>query len=152
VTNQDGADGLTLTTTLVLTSAWFGQNEYYGYGGGADAITISALHGTSVLASIPWPLLDAHPGEPEPLQMVDTTAFRSLTGITGYRIDRHAQDQYHDHWVADSFVFEAAPVPEASTAGMLALGLGALLAIGRRRVPRAQRADRPAVASPSRRR
>ena len=23
-------DGLTLTTTQVLTSAWFGQNEYYG--------------------------------------------------------------------------------------------------------------------------
>lgn len=53
ITNEgdgDGNDGLLLTTTLVLTGAWFGRNEYYGFGAGADQVAIHALQGAAVLA------------------------------------------------------------------------------------------------------
>ena len=132
-------DGLTLTTTQVLTSAWFGQNEYYGYGGGADRITVSALNGTTVLGSVSLDLPETHAGQPEPLQKLDTSAFLALSGITGYRIDRHEPAQYRDSWIGDDFTFQTAPVPEVSSAGLLALGLGslALLRPSRRRTGRA---------------
>ncbi len=132
------SDGLTLTTTQVLTSAWFGQNEYYGFGGGADQITVSALHGATVLGSVSMNLPETHPGQPEPLQKLDTSAFLALSGITGYRIDRHEPSQYRDSWIGDDFKFQA-PVPEVSSAGLLALGLGslALLRPTRRRTGRA---------------
>jgi hypothetical protein len=32
-----------LTTSLVLTEAWFGRVEYYGYGGGATSVTVVPL-------------------------------------------------------------------------------------------------------------
>jgi hypothetical protein len=121
-------DGLLLTTTLVLTEAWFGQNEYYGFGGGADEITIHALRGLDILWSVSLVLADDTPGQPEPLQMIDTSAFLSLTGITGYRIDRHAQGTFADSWVADNFVFQS-PVPEPSTIWLLMLGVGSVVAI-----------------------
>ena len=123
-------DGLLLTTTLVLTEAWFGQNEYYGFGGGADEVTIRALHGSSILASVSLALPDDLPGQPEALRKIDTAAFLSLAGITGYRIDRHAQGVSLDSWVADNFVFQS-PVPEPSTAWLLILGLSGVLAVRR---------------------
>ena len=126
VTNGNGDDGLTLTTTQVLTSAWFGQNAYYGYSNGADQVTISALHGTSVLGSVSLNLTNSNPGQPSPLQLLDTSAFVALSGITGYRIDRHAPTEFSDSWVGDNFAFQA-PVPEVSSAWLLALGLGGLL-------------------------
>lgn len=119
-------DGLTLTTSLVLTSAWFGQNEYYGYGGGADRITVSALRAGTVLGAVSLDLPDANPGQPEPLQLLDTSAFLALSGITGYRIERHAPSEYRDSWIGDSFVFQS-PVPEVSAAGLFTLGLGTLV-------------------------
>jgi hypothetical protein len=114
-------DGLTITTTQVLMEAWFGQNEYYGFGGGADQITIHALADGSILGSVTADLPDANPGLPEPLAKVDTSAFLALTGITGYRIDRRAQGEFATSWVADDFVF-AAPVPEPGTWAMLVAG------------------------------
>ena len=121
-------DGLLITTTLVLTEAWFGQNEYYGFGGGGDEITIHALNGSEILGSASLVLPDDTPGQPEPLRKIDTSAFLSLTGITGYRIDRHAQDVFSDSWVADNFVFQS-PVPEASKTWLLMLGLAGVLAV-----------------------
>lgn len=135
VTNETGTvggaftnDGLLMSTALVLTEAWFGQNEYYGFGGGADEVTIHALHGSSILGSVSLALPDDTLGQPEPLRKIDTSAFLSLSGITGYRIDRHAQGQFSDSWVADNFVFQS-PVPEASTTLLLMLGLGGLIAV-----------------------
>jgi len=137
VTNEsadvDGSftnDGLLMTTTLVLTEAWFGQNEYYGFGGGADEITIHALRASDILGSVSLVLPDDTPGQPEPLQMIDTSAFLSLTGITAYRIDRHPQGLFADNWAADNFVFQST-VPEPSTAWLLMLGLGGALAVRR---------------------
>lgn len=124
------SDGLLMTTTLVLTEAWFGQNEYYGFGGGADQITIHALHGSDILGSVSLALPDDTPGQPEPLRMIDTSAFVSLAGITGYRIDRRPQGEFSDSWVADNFVFQS-PVPEASTGWLLLLGLAGVLAVRR---------------------
>jgi len=121
-------DGLLMTTTLVLTEAWFGQNEYYGFGGGADEITVHALHGSDILGSVSLVLPDDTPGQPEPLRRIDTSSFLSLIGITGYRIDRHAQGTFLDSWVADNFVFQS-PVPEPSTTSLLMLGLAGVSAL-----------------------
>lgn len=138
VTNQTATvddiftnDGLLITTSLVLTEAWFGQNEYYGFGGGADEVTIHALHGTEILGSVSLSLPDDTAGQPEPLRRMDTAAFLAFSGITGYRIDRHPRTATADNWVADDFVFQSA-VPEASTAWLVALGLGGI-ALSRRR-------------------
>lgn len=119
ITNEstDGGDQFTLQTTRVLTGAWFGRNEYYGYGAGADQITIYALQGATPLASVAFNLPENNPGQPEPLSFVDTSAFLALTGITGYRIDRHELGTQSGNWVADSFEFE--PVPEPSAAASL---------------------------------
>ena len=43
INNHNGADGILLETTQVLTGAWFARNEYYGFGGGADQVSITAL-------------------------------------------------------------------------------------------------------------
>ncbi len=123
VTNENGGS-VTLTTDLLLTGAWFGQNEYYGYGGGADQITIVALSGSNDLASVVFDLLEAHPGQPEPLAFVDTSAFAGLSGITGYRIDLHGPNQFSVNWVADDFQFtQAAAVPSPGTLALLAAAL-----------------------------
>lgn len=135
VTNQDGGSGLTITTNQVLTGAWFGRNQYYGFGeGGSDQVTIVALSGGTELASVVFNLPDSHPGLAEPLSFVDTSSFASLSGITGYRIDRRELGTLSGHWVADDFQFEAVSnVPEPSTWAMLAAGLGLLGWRSRRR-------------------
>lgn len=118
LTNSAGDDGILLTTDQVLTGVWFGQNEYYGFGAGADEVTVSALNGSNVLMSIVMGLPDNNPGLPEPLSFMDTSAFQSLSGITGYRIDRNPLGQFGGNWVADDFTFVAANpavVPEPST-------------------------------------
>ncbi len=130
--DASNGDRVTLTTNLILTGAWFGQNEYYGFGGGADQITIFALSGTTVLGSVVFPLPDNNPGQPEPLSFVDTSAFLALSGITGYRIDRHslAADPTTSNWVADDFQFQAVPEPAVP---VLVAVLGSVLLEARRR-------------------
>lgn len=136
VTNEadDGGDGLLLTTSLVLTGAWFGRDEYYGYGGGATAITIFALAGDTELASVHFELPETHDAQPEPLEFVDTSAFLALSGITGYRIDRTAGGEFADSWIADDFTFvePTASVPEPSALALLA-PFTAVVCIRRRR-------------------
>lgn len=124
VTNQNGESGLLITTNQVLTGAWFGRNEYYGYGGGSDQVTIIALSGITELAQVVFNLPETHPGEPEPLSFIDTSLFASLSGITGYRIDRHELGTFSGNWVADDFQFSAANLLPAP--GVLALLASAL--------------------------
>jgi len=130
-------DGLLITTPLRLTGAWFGRNAYYGFGAGADQITIHALAGAQVQASVVFNLPDTHPGNPAPLQFVDTGAFATLAGITGYRIDRRAMGEQNGHWVADDFTFAAvSAVPEPTPPLMWLAALGVLLAGNWRRLRR----------------
>lgn len=135
VTNDDGDSGLTITTNLVLTGAWFGRNEYFGFGGGADQITIVALSGGTDLASVVFDLPETHDGQPEPLSFVDTSVFAGLSGITGYRIDRRAPRDFAVNWVADDFQFTTRAVPEPGSLGLMTLALPVVgIALKRRRV------------------
>lgn len=133
VTNQSGADGLLITTDMVLTGAWFGPNEYFGFGRGADAITIVALSGAIELGSVTHALDPVDNGQTAPLEFVDTSAFLGLNGITGYRIDRHTPTQFQTNWVADDFQFESAQAPTPTTLALSGIGLVALLGVRRRR-------------------
>lgn len=137
LTNQGNGlsnDAMLLTTPLVLTGAWFGRNEYYGFGGGADRVSVSALQGGTVLATVSLDLPEDQPGQPEPLRFMDTSAFTQLSGITGYRIDRHEFGSQSGNWVADDFSFTSA-VPEPGV-GLLLLGLLATAgAVRQRRRP-----------------
>jgi hypothetical protein len=138
VTNEgtsggSGGDGIMITTSHVLLGAWFGRNEYYGFGAGTHHITIHALAGSTELGApvafdLPAP---AQPGQPGVLAYVDTSAFAQLSGITGYRIDRSLLPGQGGGWVADDFVFASA-VPEPEQAVLLLAGLG-VLALARRR-------------------
>lgn len=121
-------DGILLTTNQVLRGAWFGQNQYYGFGSGADQVTINALSGATVLASVVFELpAPTVAGQPGLMGFADTSQFASLTGITGYRIDRHELGSETGNWVADDFSFAAASVPEPSSFVLSAL---AFLAVG----------------------
>jgi hypothetical protein len=140
LTNDAGADGLTINTNLILTGAWFGRNEYFGFGGGADQVTIVAMSGSTDLASVVFNLPpETTPGQPPAMSFVDLSSFAGLSGITGYRIDRHVPRDFAVNWVADDFQFvTASAVPEPGSLTLLACALpaGALLLWRKRSVPR----------------
>ena len=135
VSNATGASGMTITTNKILTGAWFGRNQYYGFGeGGADQVTIVALNGASELGSVVFDLPESHPGLPEPLSFVDMSIFATLGAITGYRIDRRELGQLNGNWVADDFMFaDAAQVPLPGSGILMLGGLLAFITARRRR-------------------
>lgn len=135
LTNHSGQSGMLITTELVLTGAWFGRNQYYGYSeGGADQVTIVALNGATELGAVVFDLPEANPGLPEPLSFVDTSSFASLSGITGYRIDRRELGSQSGNWVADDFQFDPVrQVPEPGSLALLLAGLGLAVMRVRRR-------------------
>lgn len=134
ITNEstDGGNGIMLSTDLLLSGAWFGRNEYYGFGGGAETVTITALNGATDLASVFFALPETAAGEPEPLSFVDTSIFLSLTGVTGYRIDHTTSNVFNHNWIADDFQF-VEPVPEPGIAAVLTTVTLLGFAGGRRR-------------------
>ncbi len=81
-------DDVIMTTTSVLTEAWFGRNEYYGYGGGASAVTITAFGIGGDLGSVTVNTPDTFPstgnlpppddlfgnGLPDPMVQMDTSS------------------------------------------------------------------------------
>jgi hypothetical protein len=122
-------DGILLTTDQILRGAWFGQNQYYGFGSGADQVTISALRGAIVIASVVFDLpAPAVAGQPGLMGFADTNSFATLIGITSYRIDRHELGAETGNWVADDFSFAPASVPEPASLELSAVGLIALCA------------------------
>ena len=84
-------DGVVLTTSLVLTEAWFGRNEYYGFGGGASDVTVTAFGVNGDLGSVAISLPDTFPytgnlpspnqsignGLPDPMVRMDTSGLSS---------------------------------------------------------------------------
>ena len=111
-----------LTTSLVLTEAWFGRVEYYGYGGGATSVTVVPLgvNGSldpgvtvSLLSDRDYdPTKPGANGLPGLMVKMDTSRFLNLQGITGYRLDLGQDNSGQANWAADDFTFTSAtPVP-----------------------------------------
>lgn len=138
--NNNGEDNVILNTNFILTSAWFGRNEYYGYGGGASSVTVTAFGLTGDLGFVTIDLPDSFPGTgnlpppnnligdglADPMMFMDTSSFLSLSGIIGYRISRVATAAQTGDWVGDDFSFTTVtfiPLP-----GSLAL-IGSVLGI-----------------------
>lgn len=133
INNHNGADGILLETPQVLTGAWFARNEYYGFGGGADQVTITALGAGGDLLSLSLDLPELLAGLPEVPVFFDTSGFLALSGISGYRIDRRETGPFNADWVADDFTFEAAATAIPAPPVLALLGLGSLGLLRRRR-------------------
>lgn len=129
IVNNNGGS-ISLVTDLILTGAWFARAEYYGFGAGADQVTIVALKGVIELAQVTVDIPNNVPGDIEPMVFADTAGFLGLSDITGYRIDRRAPVQYADNWVGDDFQFVPAPASVPEPADITLLGSGLLIAAG----------------------
>ena len=124
----------TLTTTHLLDGLWLGQ-DLIGGTPQATSVTVSALHGSTVLAS------DSESLTSTKMFFLDTSNFSALSGITGYSLTStpsivNGQNAYD--YAADDFTFDSpAAVPEASSVVslglLLAFGLGALAVKARRK-------------------
>ncbi len=124
--NAFGNNALKLVTTQTLTSIAFARADL---GAGADAngptsVTVKALDGVNVLGSATLNLTDGT------MRLLDTSAFTSLSGITGYQIDRVAGTGPYGGglWVADDLTFggaAAVPEPMATSVATACLLLGA---------------------------
>jgi len=127
-------DGVSITTSMVLTEAWFGRCQYYGFSNGTDQVTVNAMHFNQVLASVTLNLPLTDPGQPEPLVRMDTSSFLSLSGITGYTINRDTVDPTYgaNNWIGDDFNFVSVPEsPSFAVVTAAALALG--FSVSRRR-------------------
>lgn len=133
INNHNGADGILLETLQVLTGAWFARNEYYGFGSGADQVSITALGAGGDLLTLSLDLPELLAGLPEQPVFFDTSVFLSLSGITGYRIDRRETGPFSADWVADDFTFEAAVTAIPAPPVLALFGLGGLGLCRRRR-------------------
>ena len=123
--NAFGNNALLLATTQTLTSIAFARADF---GAGANAsgptsVTVKALNGVNVLGSATLTLTDGT------MRLLDTSAFTSLSGITGYQIDRVAGVGNYGGglWVADDLTFGGAvavPEPMATSIATACLLLG----------------------------
>ncbi len=105
ITNYN-VNNITLITSKILLGFWVGQNEYYGYGGGSNNITVHALDvNGNTLKSIALTLPDNLPQEAEPLSYIDTSVFTNFSGIQSYRIESNQSCVSGCNWVADDFTF-----------------------------------------------
>ena len=123
----------TLTTTKLLTGLWLGLDEIGGVSG-ATSVTVSAMSGSTVLAS------DSESLTSTTMFYMDTSNFSALTGITGYTLTSHPgpDGSIPYDYAADDFMFGLpAAVPEASTTVsfglLLALGFGGVMAARRKK-------------------
>ena len=123
--NAFGHDALTLTTTQIMTEMWFARPNFGATIDGPTDITIKALNGATVLGSASLSLSPVT----ATMQRLDTSAFSSLSGITGYEIDRTAGTGPYGGglWVADNIGFQATvpePAETALSVGFVIAGFG----------------------------
>ncbi len=144
-------NGIVLTTNDVLKGAYFGSVEYYGYsvGEGASKVSIVAMHDSTPLQTLEFDLVPntqtgGGTNTSVPMTYFDTSDFGTLTGITGYVINRtnphtDPSEATNANWVADNFDFTPAssPIPEPAN-GRLALGclISTLACVGFRKMRR----------------
>ncbi len=108
ISNAESADtdDIILTTNRVLVESWFGRNEFYGFGGGASAVTVTAFGAAGDLDSVSVDLPDPFPDQADPPVRLDSMGFTAFAGqILGYRINRVAIGEFGGQWVADDFRF-----------------------------------------------
>ena len=91
ITNGGAAnDGILLATDQILLGAWFGQNQYFGFGSGADQVTIARLESGAIRA-----LLRGLAGSSSP-----ANGSRS-TGSVGVRGHQPFREPDRDHGLPD---------------------------------------------------
>jgi hypothetical protein len=124
-------NGITLTTSQVLTGAWFGAVQYYGFSdpGGTSSVSITAMSGLTPLLTLNYTLPVDGSIDPDTRLYIgdamgyfDTSAFENLHGITGYVIDRADTSYPSDaQWVADNFNFVSPSATPEPSSWVLAL-------------------------------
>lgn len=126
--NANGDNGLTISTDLVFTGAWFSRPDMGIGPRGTNEVTVFAMGNGIELGSATVNLVDSTP------VFLDMSSFLGLTGIDGYRFDRVAVggDGYGgDHYVVDSIRVSA--VPEPASLGLFLGGTAGLCYLRRRK-------------------